>query len=186
MTQHSIRVYVDLEYCTPIMEKGSPRPTESDQRQIVQIAAIKYDHSQGKEVGEFEVFCRPKYTNNLPAFFTELTGITQAVVDTYAVELGEGIGAFEDFCEGYPVYTFDKDWGVFMQNCGYIKRKFLFSDTPFQRVKPMLAAWGLDPEKYSSGTLYKAAGLTMDGHVHNALHDVKSMAAAVDYFERSS
>jgi hypothetical protein len=34
--------------------------------------------------------------------------------------------------------------------------------------------------------LYKAAGLDMDGHVHNALHDVRSMAAAVHTFENKS
>ncbi len=53
----------------------------------------------------------------------------------------------------------------------------------FTRVKPMLPKWGIDPNEYSSGTLYKAADLALEGHVHNALHDVRSMAQAVAMFE---
>jgi hypothetical protein len=53
----------------------------------------------------------------------------------------------------------------------------------FTRVKALLPEWNISPNEYSSGTLYKAAGLSMQGHVHNALHDVRSMAVAVSHFE---
>jgi hypothetical protein len=46
----------------------------------------------------------------------------------------------------------------------------------------LLPQWGIDSDAYSSGTLYRAAGLEMTGHVHDALHDVRSMAAATSYF----
>jgi len=48
----------------------------------------------------------------------------------------------------------------------------------------MLEGWDVEnPTQYSSGTLYKAAGVHMNGHVHNALFDVRSMNAAVHAFE---
>jgi hypothetical protein len=61
--------------------------------------------------------------------------------------------------------------------------EFPFESREFFRVKERLPSWGIDPDKYSSGTLYQAAGLQMHGRVHNALHDVRSMAHAVHYFE---
>lgn len=172
------RIFLDLEYCYPGMLRGTPRPTAKDKRQIVQIAAIKYDMATGKELASFEVLAKPAYESRVSDFFEELTGITQDQIDAGAVPFPEALQQLVEFCGDTPIMTFDQDWFVIEQNCGYFE-----IDTPFTvqftRVKALLPDWGVDPDAYSSGTLYKAVGLTMDGHVHNALHDVRSMAAAV-------
>ena len=179
------RIYLDTEYCYPGMLKGTPRPTSADQRQIVQIAAIIFDTETGKELGHFDQLVRPTYEKVLPEFFIELTGITQQAVDENGVSFIESLTRFADFCGDTPIYTFDKDEEVLRQNCDYIGLKWPFSEQ-FTRVKALLPNWGIDPEAYSSGTLYKAAGLDLSGHVHNALHDVRSMAQAINVFEKSN
>lgn len=179
------RVYLDTEYCYPGMRKGTPRPTAADKRQIVQIAAIVYDTEEHREVAAFNQLVTPIFMPTLPGFFTELTGITQAQVDTGSTSFEAAYEQFFTFCREYPIWTFDKDEDeeVLRQNCEYLNLKWLFRD-PFIRVKAMLAGWGINPNDYSSGTLYKAANLNMHGHVHDALHDVRSMAAAIAVFEK--
>lgn len=176
------RVYVDTEYCYPGMRKGQPRPTSADKRQIVQIAAIVFDDEVGSEIAKFEALVTPYDETTLPEFFVELTGISQKDVDKSAIGFSDALERFHAFCAGLPVWTFDKDEEVFRQNCGYYSIAFPF-DNHFVRVKGMLPRWGIDPDRYSSGTLYQAVNLPLDGHVHNALHDVRSMAQAVHAFE---
>jgi inhibitor of KinA sporulation pathway (predicted exonuclease) len=178
----SKRIYVDLEYIYPGMTASSGRPTENDLRQVVQIGAILFDMNRGKEEAGFDMLTRPAYTEKLPSFFVELTGITQENLNQEGVDFPAGFQKFLNFCSDYPIWTFDKDQGVLEQNCGYFGLEFSLPD--FVRVKPKLLDWGVNPNKYSSGTLYQAAGLDMRGHVHNALHDVRSMAAAVYKWER--
>lgn len=179
------RVYLDTEYCYPGMVKGTPRPTAADKRQIVQIAAIIFDTTTASEVAAFNQLVFPTYEKQLPDFFVELTGITQQDVDQSAVGFAEALEDFIRFCDGLPVWTFDKDEEVLRQNCDYIKLGWS-QKTPFTRVKALLPDWGINPNEYSSGTLYRAAGLDMSGHVHNALHDVRSMAYAIDVFEKQT
>lgn len=177
------RVYLDTEYCYPGMKRGTPRPTAADTRQIVQIAAVIVDTETGEEIASFNQLVKPTYENNLPEFFIELTGITQESVDTSAVSLDKALSAFVQFTDDLPIWTFDKDEEVLRQNCNYINRAWIFTE-PFVRVKALLPSWGINPDEYSSGTLYRAAGLDMSGHVHNALHDVRSMAFAIHVFEK--
>lgn len=177
------RVYVDLEYCYPGMSAASGRPSDADLRQIIQIAAIKYDHDANREIGAFDVLVQPPYTKLLPKFFVQLTGITQKQVDRYGLNFIQALNMFINFSGSTDIYTFDKDWYVLRQNCTYYDMNFPFEHKPFSRIKSQLNSWGLPEDKYSSGTLYQAAKLTLEGRVHNALHDVRSMAAATHFFE---
>ncbi|MDP4000049.1 MAG: exonuclease domain-containing protein [bacterium] len=177
------RIFLDLEYLYPGMTKKSGRPTGRQRRQVVQIAAIRVD-SKGKEIDKFDMLTIPTYTEELPAFFTELTGITQRDVDRKAVPFEDGLSKLKNFCKGTPVWTFDKDYEVLEQNCKYIKVKLGLKK--FERVKPRLKNWDVEASEYSSGTLYKVdkvAKVRMRGHVHNALHDVRSMSRGLHFLE---
>lgn len=179
------RIYVDTEYCYPGMKRGTPRPTAADKRQIVQISAIMFDTQSGKETAYFDQLVLPTYTKIVPDFFIELTGITQADIDRSGIPFKDALANFVRFVGDTEVWTFDKDEEVFRQNCDYLDLAWPFI-SPFVRVKALLPNWGINPDEYSSGTLYMAAGLKMDGHVHNALHDVRSMAHAIQVFEAKS
>lgn len=177
------RIYLDTEYCYPGMMRGTPRPTSADMRQIVQIAAIVFDTDTGKELSYFDQLVFPTYEKQLPEFFVELTGITQQNIDASAISFEQAFAAFVAFCGDLSVWTFDKDEEVLRQNCGYIGVDWPLK-AQFTRVKSLLPKWDIDPEAYSSGTLYKAAGLELSGHIHNALHDIRSMANAIHVFEQ--
>lgn len=177
-----IRVYTDLEYCYPDMARESGRPGEDQLRQVVQISAILWDTKNGKEVAAFDMLTHPAFEKELPLFFIELTGITSEMMGS-ATTFKVALEQFKKFADGYSIWTFNADWGVLKQNCAYFDIPFPFQNTPFIKVKSLLPKWGIDPDAYSSGTLYQAAKLNMSGHIHNALHDVRSMASAVHYFE---
>jgi inhibitor of KinA sporulation pathway (predicted exonuclease) len=176
------RLYLDTEYCYPGMLRGTPRPTAADKRQFVQIAAIVVEVETGRISAKFDQLVTPEYEKTVPEFFTELTGITQSGIDASAISFSEAFRDFTDFANDVPILTFDKDEEVLRQNCQYVSLPWPFT-RKFIRVKPLLPQWGIDPDMYSSGTLYKAAGLSMDGHVHNALHDVESMSLALYVLE---
>lgn len=176
------RIYVDTEYVFPNMGRDYGMPTEDDQRQIVQIAAILVDQETGEELESFDQIVFPKYMKKIPIFFTELTKITQDDVNQNAISFIKALKQFVEFCRDYPVWTFNADYGVFKQNCTFFNIDMPFKKD-FIRVKPLLSSWGIDPNKYSSGTLYKVTKQKMQGHVHNALHDVRSMAMSVHYLE---
>lgn len=169
----------------PGMTKEKGRPTNKESRQVVQIAAILFDNIIGKEITSFDVLTWPTLNKSLPSFFTELTEITDADLLERAVSFKDGLRDFVRFAGDYPIYTFNADEGVLRQNCDYVQIAFPFM-RPFIRIKPKLSNWGINSEEYSSGTLYQAAELTLLGHVHNALHDVRSMAQAVHAFERQT
>ncbi len=159
------------------MFKGTLRPTAADQRQIVQIAAIKYDTAKNEELEAFDLLVKPFFMPTVTDFFEELTGISQADIDTKGMTLTDALKRLEKFCNNTPILAFDQDWYVLSQNYGYLQQQNPFPE--FTRVKALLPQWNIDPAQYSSGTLYQAADISMDGHVHNALHDVRSMAHAV-------
>ena len=175
------RIYVDLEYCYPGMNRESGRPDESALRQIVQIAAIKTDTKTGKEIASLDILVRPAFEKKLPPFFIELTGITEQMVNDHGIAFSDAYTKFIRFCDIVPIWTFHNDWRVLKQNCGYFDIPLELK--PFTEVRGLLSGWGVDPTQYSSGTLHRAAEIEMHGHVHNALYDVRSMAAAVHYFE---
>lgn len=184
MTASKYRIFLDLEYCYPGMTRAKGRPSESEQRQVVQIAAIRFDTTTGKEVGAFDALVRPALGLSLPRFFVQLTHINQRMVDAHGLLFPQALQKFQMFCGHNPIWIFNADWNVLRQNCGYFNMKFPYERTPFIRVKHLLPAWGINADAYSSGTLYRAANISMSGHVHNALHDVRSMAAAVHEFEK--
>lgn len=177
------RIYVDTEYIYEGMFFEKRMPRESDEKQLIQIAAVLFDCNTGEELESFDILIKPIFHKTLPDFFVELTNITKKEIDDNAVPFAEAIKKFIEFCSDYPIWTFNNDYNVFLQNFNFHSISNPFKK-PFTRVKPMLKKFGIDPDKYSSGTLYMAAGLDLKGHVHNALHDVRSMSQALYVFEK--
>jgi len=144
-------------------------------REIVQIAAVKIDPTQGfKELKTLDVLAKPCINPQLTAFFQELTHISQHQVDTQGLSFPEALQRFADFAEDLPVWSYGGDDKVLLENC-------LFHQTPYTPIRPffdvrmVVKLLGDKPQNYSSGTLHKAVGVQMDGHVHNALHDCRSI-----------
>ncbi len=123
------------------------------------IAAVLYDVANGREIASFN----------------------QLVGGSEGEDFPEALGALKAFCGAYPVWTFDKGQEILERNCKYFAIPFPFR-VPFIRVKSLLRGWKVDPRGYTGGTLHQAAGLKMDS-APGGLHNVRSLAAAVSYFE---
>lgn len=147
-------------------------------KEIIQTGAIKLNENK-KEVANLNILVKPKINSILSKRFVKLTGISQEKVDKYGISFVEALNKFIEFSKNCNICTYDTDYYIFNENCELNKIKFPFKDEPFIRISQYLADWGIEREKYSSGTLYKAIGEKMDTKVHNALHDVRSMALVV-------
>jgi hypothetical protein len=126
----------------------------------LRIAAVLYDVVNGTELAYFDQLVGESDEKNFPEVLEEL----------------------KKFCDYYPIWTFNKEEEILERYCTAFSLPFPFR-TPFIRVKSLLRSWGINPADYSSRTLYMVAGLTMDSREQDALHDARSMAAAVSYFE---
>jgi len=177
------KIYVDTEYVYEGMFYEKRMPKESDQKEIIQIAAVLFDHEKGVEIDSFDILVKPVLNKKFPNFFIELTKITEDMVNKKGVSFPIALNKFVKFCKNYPILTFNNDYNVFLQNLKFHSINNPFKQ-PFIRVKPMLKNFGINPNKYSSGNLYKAVGLNLKGHVHNALHDVRSMSQAIHILEQ--
>lgn len=158
-------------------ERGWSGPGEH--REIVQIAAIKVSPMKVRpgleEADAFDVFAKPVINPQLSDYFINLTHITQEQVDTHGLSLRDALARFNEFRDGLPVWSYGRDDEVIAENCELIGIPSLLD--PFNDVREVVRRLGIDPGKYTSGTLHKAVGVEMRGHVHNALHDCRSILA---------
>jgi inhibitor of KinA sporulation pathway (predicted exonuclease) len=172
--QHTI--IVDTEYTTwpGALESGWSQPGQ--QREIVQIAAIRVD-SSFREVGSLDILVRPLLGPELSALFVELTGIDQANVDACGMPFSGALERFLGFCEDgrLPIICMNADEAVFRENCRINTLDFPLEQS-WHRLRPFLEERGLDLAQLSSGDLHTLTRTPLSGHVHNALHDVRSMA----------
>jgi DNA polymerase III alpha subunit (gram-positive type) len=179
------KIYVDTEYMYEGMFYEKRMPKNSDKKQIIQIAAVLFDHDKSIELKSLDILVKPIFNEKLPDFFIELTNINDEMIKNRAIPFSRALKQFVDFCEDYPILTFNNDYNVFLQNFEFHSIDNPFK-CPFIRVKPLLKNFGINPDKYSSGTLYKAVGLNLKSHVHYALHDVRSMSQAMDIIEKNA
>lgn len=172
-------IFTDSEYTTfgPSWEAGW---TEAHHhKEIYQVAAVKIVDHSWQEVECLEMIVRPTFNPVLTAYSTNLTGVSQDRIEQEGLSFEVALDKFVSFCGDNPIATMDGDWFVWQENCRLNGLPFPFREQPFIRICELLAGWGIERSKYSSGTLYKAAGLDMDGHVHDALHDVRSLSQSV-------
>ena len=167
-------VITDTEYTTwpGALERGWTGPGEH--REIVQIAAIRVDDAFA-ETAALDLLAVPLFNPQLSPLFTELTGISQDDVSGRGLPFPEALSRFAAFCGAGPVVCMNADEAVFRENCS------LWNLPPppggsWHRLRPFLELHGVDTARYSSGELHSLTAHPLQGHVHNALHDVRSMS----------
>ena len=168
-------VVMDTEFTTweGAMDRDWSQPNEW--REIVQIAAVKIDPAQGfKEVETLDVLAKPILNPQLSDYFQELTALSQTELEERGTTYPEALKQFTDFVGGLPVWSYGGDDKVLMENC-IIHQMTDMKLENFYDIRMIVKMLGDKPHDYSSGTLYTAAGIDMTGHVHNALHDCRSI-----------
>ncbi|MBA44363.1 MAG: hypothetical protein CMF62_10235 [Magnetococcales bacterium] len=144
-------------------------------REMGQIAAVEIDPTQGfKETAHFDVLVKPQWNAELSPYFSELTAISQADIESKGLMFAEAADKFAQFINGKDVWSYGGGEKIFWENCMFYNTEFK-PNCNFFDARLVVKMMGDNPGNYSSGTLYKAAGINMDGHVHNALHDCRSV-----------
>ena len=140
------------------------------------------------EVAAFEVLTRPEFNPVLSEYFTELTGITNADLDTGAVSFGAGFDQFVQFCAGTNrVVCNGWDYRALHDNCTWRGVDWPFDAGSFGNLRPLFekrvgtannAAW--------SSKMPESLGLPAPGGAHTGLGDVRAIAIALRTMLRES
>lgn len=168
-------IILDTEYTTwpGALETGWAAPGQH--REIVQIAAIRVDDGFN-EIGAFEAIVRPSVNPDLSDLFIGLTGVTQERVDAEGVPFPAALASLHAFTGDDPVICMNGDCKVFLDNCDINRVCYPFA-RQFHRLRPLLERSGVDLTRCSSGDLHMLTLNPLEGRAHDALHDVRSMAA---------
>ncbi|MFZ2620268.1 MAG: hypothetical protein WAX89_05280 [Alphaproteobacteria bacterium] len=164
-------------------------------RELVQIAAIKLKPGQPwQEAQTLEVMVKPIINPILSDTFIQLTGLTQERVDREGVTLDAAFGWLSLFALGDPTlqfYSNGNDRSQLAETAGFHKVPFPMDWQRFHNFREPLYAQleaclghKINRKDYPSGRVYELLGLTLpSAQVHNALHDVYSLAATLQELE---
>ncbi|GAB5388073.1 MAG: hypothetical protein Alpg2KO_10410 [Alphaproteobacteria bacterium] len=180
--------FCDTEYTTWPGAMENDWSEDWQHRELVQIAALKVDAATLKVVEEFECLVKPVKNPQLSDLFIRLTAVTQEELDQRGLSVAKAFAACRDFM-GYdgsgaqpPIIAYGNDNLIFEETAGLNDLTPPFPDA-FHDCRDLVRLTGTDPALYSSGTVFRAAGLSLGGHVHNALHDCNSMVAALQIWD---
>ena len=179
----------DLEYTTWEGTNARRWSGPGEYFEVVQIGAIILELEPNlTEVAAFEVLTRPEFNPVLSEYFTELTGITIADLDTGAVSFGAGVDQFVQFCAGTSrVVCNGLDYRALHDNCTWRGVDWPFDAGSFGNLRPMFekrvgtasnAAW--------SSNMPESLGLPAPGGAHTGLGDVRAIAIALRTMLRES
>jgi DNA polymerase III epsilon subunit-like protein len=173
-------VVFDLEWTAWEGSRERKWSDPNEEREIVEIGAVKLDGTNGfAETMSFEMLVRPTINPIVSGYFTDLTGITQTIIDNEALPFREAITLFEGFVgyDGAPILSFSQDEGVLRHNCTLNNLPCPFNDTQFHNVGPAIAqAAGREPGSFSTSHLPEIFGFPPPTRAHHALGDAQCIA----------
>lgn len=168
--------YTSWEGCN---ENGWNEPWQH--KELLQIGAIKVDTEFAyKEIESFDLFIKPQKNPELSDYIQKLTGISQQQVDSQGFIAHEAMTKFKDFCGDLPIYSYGHDWKIAEETARLQNFALPIALSQFHDISPVIKDHGIDINQYTSGEQHQAVNITMDGHTHNALHDVRSIAVTLD------
>ena len=171
-------IIVDTEYTTFPGALESDWSLPGQQKEIIQIAAIKVDQNFN-EMGKIDLLAKPVLNPVLSSLFIDLTGITQQDVDQNGLSFSEALEQFYYFCDlgKTPVICMNSDETVLRKNCALSGGIIYPFKNSFHRLRPYLERLGVDTQTHSSGDLHTLTPQPLaSAQTHYALHDVRSMA----------
>lgn len=167
-------VVVDTEYTTWPGARERRWKGPGERREILQIAAIKFD-AGGREIGRFLRYVKPVFTPLLPELTVEITGITQEKVDFEGIPFVDALNEYIAFVDGLDCWCYCRDDVILAENAGWFDVDF--APRLYLDARALVAASGLNPADWSSGSLHQLVGKARPGErEHDALDDCMSLA----------
>lgn len=160
-----------------------------EHREIIQIAAVKVQaNSTDVRITEtFNELVLPVINSKLSDYVVALTGIEQHTLDDLAVDFPSSLHQFWQFCyEGtLPVVSWGSDALVLQENCRLQSVSMPTFAGGFHDLKAALRAQQVKVENVNSGKLASHLGIDLKGKEHNALHDVRSIVSAIQFWQKN-
>jgi len=155
-----------------------------EHREIIQIAAVKVVLSQtgAQVVSSFNTLVKPLINPDLSDYIMQLTGIEQHVLDDMGVDYQAALQQLYAFCSQgtLPCYSWGNDKNILIDNCLLNGIQMPDFSADFYNLHAMARKVNIDGAHLCSGELASHLGLDLQGHIHNALYDVRSIALALN------
>ena len=174
----SITIF-DLEYTAWVGSMARSWLSPGEFREVVQIGAVTLDADSFMVEAEFEVLVRPRFNPVLSPYFERLTGITNEQL-TQGVDFRTAYERFLVFAGEGPVAAFGRDEKVLEENLRLYGIKDAKPLPLFYDLRGWFAVQGVDPRGRHSCEIGPQLGVPFAGRIHNALDDVKSLAAGME------
>lgn len=177
----AIIVY-DLEYTAWEGSLARNWGRQGEYRELVQIGAVKLGMVEGfPEIACFDRLCLPEFNPELSAYFTGLTGITNADLIRAGEPFQQVIMEFSNFVGASPVVAANGDDArCLVENCGWRGVPMPINEGRTLNLRPLFMAYlDLPREKTISSDLPARFGLAMDGAAHTGLGDARAIALAL-------
>ena len=171
-------VVFDLEFTAWQGSLASRWTRPGEHTEVVQIGAVKLDAETLKITGEFECLVRPRVNPVLSQYLTDLTGITNALIDKRGLDFITAYRAFLDFVGPSPMWAFGRDDLIFADNL----KLYAWDALPmpqYTNAIPWLAEQGVELKGKHACDVAEAAGTAFVGRKHDALADARGVAAGI-------
>lgn len=190
-------VIFDTEYTSWEGAMANNWGEDWQEKEIVQIAAIKCNMETMEIVDELDVFIKALKNPVLSDFFTELTGITNNKINECGVSFEEAYDKFVEFAGDLECFSFGWNLNVETLADGTVMNENLELLDIKEKTIPNyinIAPWFKDrfmehdimTEVINSGKIAKHLGIELSdiyGAEHNALFDTYSLWEGVKYFK---
>lgn len=175
-------VLFDFEYTAWEGSQARKWSEPWEHREIIQIAAVRAAVDEGmREMGCFNCLVKPQRNPVLSPYITSLTGIEQSAVDTLGISFSEAFAAFYAFCERgcLPLFCYGDDVSVLAENFAIHDHEPVPFPAGIYDIRVIFEQVGINTRQYTSGTVSQAVGADFTQTAHNALNDVRSLAATI-------
>lgn len=162
------------------------RPQTIEQMEIIEIGCVVCS-PEGRPISEFSTLCKPVREPLLSTFCTNLTGITQDMVDT-APEYYQALNDLDAWTKDYPIAA----WGSWGE---YDRRQFRamaehtgvtpeFTQQPHFNVRKVYQTWRGANRKADVHHALQNFGMKWEGPQHRALDDVRNISRLIPHLLR--
>lgn len=155
---------------------------EGEAKEIVQFSAtkLKIDHDITSFM-EFDYFVKPQKNKVLSEYFSNLTGISQKQVDADGITNKKLFESLKDYSDAGNIPMFS--WGNDIESIEHTAKECneLTDWVRSYDLRELFKVANYDVNHLTSGNLYKHFNLDMNIQEHNAMEDVKSLIASVEF-----
>jgi len=176
-------IIFDMEWTAWEGSKDRNWSGPGEKREIVQIGAVKLAFDDDlTEIGAFDCYVKPQFNPILSDYFMNLTGISQAKVDSQGIPFEAALKRFHNFIGGdtRAICSHGGDEYQLSENCKIYGVSSPIEPAIFCDISQPIADYlGVERLHFCSGDLPEPFGLERPGDAHNALVDCRCISGAL-------